>query len=416
MSGREDFDVAGALTSLRTAVRDSVAAPAAAVLRERAERGQRARRLGTVGLTAVTVVAVLLAVGTVARRDLAAPQLPATTPTTPAVAPRPDRPVPTYPVFQVNDPIAAVDWANVTLTVPPRGPDCPSGQLRFSGGRTSGYPRMELVLEQPRPPAYGDLTRDGRPEVVIEALCEGDAEADHLHSQLLAVTRESSGALRALGWVGPRGWGVLYGFWFTGDRLVIEPEPAGDHTPGRTLEYRWADGRFESLNGGWPGIGVSGSLPGPPIDLGPADGHVARTLRCPGGTVRIGPPEPAETAGAGDIVYRFGQPLVPHVFDLAGDGHRYMLAAVICQNRSQITPPGDGSDPHNGQGVLVLDYDQTSGTFRAVDLMSIPADQVLTQWTFDRGRLTIGVARAADGMEAPSQNWRWNGSYFQRED
>jgi hypothetical protein len=409
-----DFDVAGALASLRTAVRDSVSAPTAAVLRERAEQRRRSRRLSTAAMAAVAVVAVVLAVGTVVRGDLAAPLPPAGSPTG-SLTPRPDRPVPTYPDNRVDGPITQVDWADVTLTVPPRGPDCPSGELRFTGGRTNGYPRMELILSQPRPPAFGDLTGDGQAEAVLEAICARDAEADHQPSQLLVVTRESSGALRPLGWVGPQGWGVVLGFWTAGGRLVVEPDL---YSPGETIEYRWAGDRFERLDTGWPGIEFTDNRPAPPIDLGPDGGRVARSLGCPGGVVRLRQDQVAGRAVVGDFAYFFDQPVtVAHVLDLAGDGHRYVVVQVGCDRLDRAAPPsgGGGASPGYRRGVMVLDYDRAAGRFRAVDLVPVPANHTLTQWTFDRGRLTVGLARVEDGTEAPSQRWRWNGSYFQRE-
>jgi hypothetical protein len=420
MSERE-FDVADALASLRAAVRSGVPAPAAAVLRARAERRLRARHAGALAVAAVVVVAMLLTVGAVVQRDAIQPGRPERTgsPTgSPTAAPRPDRPVPPYPVTPVDDPIARVGWADATVTVPPRGPDCPSGQLRFRGGDTAGYPRMSLMLEAPLSPVFGDLTGDGRAEAVIVALCEGDEQGDHHHSQLLVVGRQASGALVALGWAGPVGWGIVYGFWLSGDRLVIEPEPtAGTYTNGQTLEYRWVGGQFQAQDTGWPGIGPFRDRLGPRIDLGSDDGHVVRTLGC-SGPIQIRPDGRASATAPSDAYVEFAQPVTTqHVLDLAGDGHRYVLVAVSCIDSVRSTVDGSGSSapvPH-GQGVLVLDVGPPTGPIRAVDLVPVPLDLSQFSWTFERGRLTVASFRVSDGNEGPTQRWVWNGEYFQRE-
>jgi hypothetical protein len=419
MSERE-YDIADALASLRAAVRTSVPAPAAAVLRARAEQRQRARQLGAVAVAAVVVATVLLTMSAVVQRNAISPD-PANGTRTPTPAPtvpvRPDRPVPPYPVTRVDDPIARVDWAGATVTVPSRGPDCPSGQLRFRGGVTAGYPQMGLMVGAPRPPVFGDLTGDGRAEAVIEAVCAGDDQADHTHSQLLVVGRQSSGALVALGWAGPKGWGIVYGFWLAGDRLVIEPEPTGTYHTGQTLEYRWDGGRFRQQDTGWVGIGPLPDRLAPGIDLGPAEGYVARALGCWGGKVQLQPDGRVVAAVPGDASFKFDQPVsAQHVLDLAGDGQRHVLAAVVCEDRVQVTVDSDGvSAPVvRGQGVLVIERHPT-GSFRAVDLVPVPLDRRLAQWTFERGRLTVVSYLVSDGTEAPAQRWVWNGVYFQPE-
>jgi hypothetical protein len=419
MSERE-YDIAQALASLRAAVRTSVPAPAAAALRARAEQRLRARQVGALAVAAVTVVAVLVTVGVTGQRNAIndGPAGGTETPTgSPTAAPRPDRPVPPYPVTRIDDPIARVDWADATVTgVPPRGPTCPSGRLHFRGGVTAGYPRMILLLGPPRPPVYGDLTGDGRAEAFIEAVCEGDEQSDHHHSQLLVVDRQASGALVARGWVGPVGWGIVYGFWLSGDRLVIEPEPgAGTYTNGQTLEYRWVGGRFQAQDTGWPGIGPFPDRLGPRIDLGPDDGHVARTLGC-SGQIQIQPEGRAPATAPDNAVFEFAQPVTTqHVLDLAGDGHRYLLVAVTCLDRVQSTMDSSGATAGmiHGQGVLVLDIERPTGPIRAVDLVPVPLDLTLSTWTFERGRLSVSSFR--DGNEGPTQRWVWNGTYFQAE-
>ena len=418
----QDGWAVGAFAGLRTAVRDGVSPPPASEVRDRAERQRRARQLGTALVAAAAVVAVALGV-TTAVRDSAAPILPPGDPsrTTESADPRPDLPVPSRPTTRVDDPIARVDWANVTLTVPPRE-DCPSGRLRFRDGATAGYPRMDLQLTGARRPIYGDLTRDGRPEAVVEAYCAADEETDHVNSQLLVVTRGATGELTSLGWVGPVGWGVYYGFWFpeaTDDRLVVEPEPlqtAGWAYPiGTTLTYKWSGRGFDHIDTG-RGIQPAADAPaGPSIDLGPAGDHVARTLGCPGGPIRITGDRASVEATAGDVVYLFHQPQgARHVLDLNRGPVRHVVVAVACLDRNLYTPEV-GVEPSavRGQGVLVLEYTEQGG-FRAVDLVPVPADHVLAPWAFEDGRLTVASFRAAEGTEAPTESWVWNGEYFQR--
>jgi hypothetical protein len=421
------YDVTGALADLRAAVAGAVAPPAATTLRARAEQRLRRRRLSAVVVAAAVVIAVALGVTTVVRTTANPPLPPAGTSTPPPTttaptptpgrpAPRPDRPVPTYPVTTVDDPIARVDWVNVTLPVPPRA-DCPAGRLRFRDGVTSAYPRMFLYVEEAAP-AYGDLTGDGRFEAVIATGCRRSPAADHSADQLLVVGRGPSGELRAVGWVGPVDWGIGAAYWIDRGRLVIDPSTDVDTqaSMGQTMEYRWRDGRFQAL-AGRPGIQpASADRPGAPIDLGPSDGYVARALGCPGGPVRITEPVWGSEATADAAIYSFSTaPGQRHLYDLSGDGRRHLLLAVACLD-PRTYRPANRQQPEDvlGEGVLVLDRTADNG-FRAVDIVPTPAGLEVESWDFDRGRLSIRYDRVAGGGEVPPQVWVWNGDYFQRD-
>jgi hypothetical protein len=424
-----DQEMTGALAALRTAVREALSAPPAAAVRARAERRLRTRRL-TAAVAAV-VLAGAAAVAVIAVRTTATPTVPtaATTLSSPPVwapdvttpappSPRPNLEVPSYPLDTVDDPIARVDWANVTLSLPARAA-CPSGPLRFRRGVTAGYPRMWLITKASDGrggPVYGDLTGDGRTDAVIETACRGGPQSDHTRDQLLVVDRDPIGRLHALGWVGPVGFGVVADFWLEGGRIVIDPTADSESrfSIGQTLVYQRRDGRFATLDGS-PGIQPGGpDRPGAPIDLGPSDGYVAQTLRSPGGIVRITGPEYATVARGDGAVYSFTDnlPGLPHLFDLSGDGRRFLLVAVRSLD-PQTYEAGAGEKPEDvlGQGVLVLD--RTAGGFRAVDLVPSPPGFTFGSWVFERGRLTIEYFDA-DGEAAPSDRWIWNGQYFQR--
>ena len=419
----QDHDVARELAGLRIAVRGAISAPAAATLRARAEHRLRTRRLSAFAVAAV-VIAVAVGVTAVARNTATPPPWPpggtSTPPTAASPTPRPDRTVPPYPVNTVDDPIARIDWANATLSVPPRA-GCPSGSLRFRDGQTSVYPRMRLdakARDGRAAPAYGDLTGDGRPEAVLYASCRGAPPSDHSTDQLLVFGRDQGGPVRAVGWAGPVGWGVVADFWVEGDRIVIDPSPDTDTQAsiGATQVYRWRDGRFQELDG-LPGIQpVTDDRPGAPMDLGPADGHVARSLGCPGGPVRIDGPAWKQEARTDGAIYTFSStPGLPHLFDLAGDGHRYLLVVIMCLNPRTYNQ-AEGQQPEDVLGNGLVVFDRTAeGGFRAVDIVPAPTGLAVASWIFNRGRLSIEYFRQVDGVGvSPPEVWVWNGEYLQR--
>ena len=230
--------------------------------------------------------------------------------------------------------------------------------------------------------------------------------------------RSQSGAVQVVGWAGPVGWGVVADFWLEGDRIVIDPSPDTDTQAsiGQTQVYRWRDGRFRALDG-LPGIQpVADDKPGAPMDLGPSDGHVARSLGCPGGIVRIGGPAWGLEANANGAIYSFSSTLgLPHLFDLSGDGRRYLLVAIMCLD-PQTFDAAEGQQPEDVVGDGLVVFDRTAdGGFRAVDVVPAPTGLVVSSWTFDRGRLSIEYYRLVDGVGvSPREVWVWNGEYLQR--
>lgn len=418
-----DFDTKEAFAGLRSAVRNSITPPPAAGVRARAERQLRQRRLVTAGLVGAAVVAVLLGT-TTALRPTATPAPPGETPSPtvtqdtapprpPLPEPRPDLPIPERPVTTPDDPITAVDWANVTLTVPPRD-GCPAGNLRFVDGRTEGWPQLRLMLENDLPGrhvAYGDVTGDGAAEAVIEAGCLLTQEADHIITALLVITRDNDGTLRTIGgWVGPVEWLVHRDIWVQDGRILTEQQwstPGYEWAPGAAAAYHWDGDSFELVPSGLTPVTVEvGVLEGPPIDLGPDDGYVARSLGCPGGIVHFGQ--------SGGVVYAPDVPLGPSPFlaDLDGDGRRHVLFGVYCHDADVlgVVAETDGTGLR-GQGILVLD--RTATGFVAVDIVSVPGSFVADWYVFEPGTLMAWV-QPIGGGDSVAERWVWNGQYFQR--
>jgi len=434
---QSEFEPREAFAGLRAAVRASVTPPPATTLRARAERQLRRRRLATVGLVAAAVVAVLLGTSTILRPTTTPPP-PAQTPS-PSIAPststsipptgppRPPRPAPrpTLPVPErptaINDPIAAVDWANATLTVPPRD-GCPSGTLRFVDGQTEGFPQMILMLDDGVPGqrlAYGDLTGDGSAEAVIEASCLAHEEDAHAQSALLVFTRDSGGALRSIGgWVGPIEFINHTNIWVHGGQILTEQVPSLPgydyvYAPGTAAAYEWDGVSFVPVPSGLtPVVPPDDETLGPPIDLGPDDGYVARALGCPGGVIRFGQHQEGYRVDRDGVVYGLGFTIAePYLADLDGDGQPYVLITVHCREANVTAQlalsTGTGL---RGQGLLVLQRTPTG--FAAVDLLTVP-DRVVSGWRFDKsGVLTAYTSRYESGEVEPT-TWVWNGQYFQ---
>ena len=421
MSATDD-DVTTALSALRTAVAGTVSPPPAALLRQRAEHRQRVRTAVRSVAVAAMVVGVVVGAATVVggRAHVAPPpSSPSQSPTSvPSPIPRPSREVPPYPTTTVTDPIASVDWSAVTVTVPPRS-GCPTGEVTFPAGiARPGDPVMAfsgLVR-------YGDLIGDSRPEAILRAICGVTEEGDDYPAQLLVVARDQAGTLTGIGWVGPVG--ALYrDAWVVERRLIVEARPiynaSWDYWPGSALAYEWDGGSFEPVPSGYPGIGpVDGLALGPVIDLGPATGYVATRLGCPGGPVRLssnptgGPVE----AAAGDVVYNVEQPEasfnVTHLVDLAGDGHRYVVLAMLCRDATVPRDQAVVDGVVRGQGIIVLDQ-RPDGSFLAIDVVAIPAGRSPSSWELDRGRLTAPSTPAGGGIVEYGPTWTWNGTNFQ---
>ena len=395
----EPRQIETALRELRVAVARVVTPPPPATIRARAKR--HIPRQVITGLVAAASVAAILVGAVAVVRDTASAPPPGGEPT-PSVSPtllvRPTRPLPSRPPATVNDPIAGTDWPNATITVS-RHPDpavrCPSGRVQLRGGESTGWPRVTLDL-----PAYGDLTGDGRPEAVLRAHCTADVEdSGDGTGQLLVVTRESGGTLRAFGWVGPRG--ALYPeFWVAGGVLYADAHPW--HTNwgyelGAVLAYRWQGGTFAPVD--------SGHRPLAEVDLS----TVAGWIGCPGARVQLGPESTAVRDG---FVFDFTQPIQPIDVtlrpDLDGTGNgQYLMVGVTCY------PSGTRPDnaPPTGQGLLVLV--SNGDTYRTADLVPVDPEHIIGRWTFAGAELTIERYERSSGELVPPDVWYWNGTNFQ---
>jgi hypothetical protein len=427
MSEGRDFEradpraaaVERALRDLRFAVGRVVTPPPPAAIRARARRGSFRPRLVTGLVTAAAVVAVVAGATAAVRNfstassDPAGGRHPSGSATSPA--PRPSRSIPPRPQTPVNDPIARIDWKHAAIIVPAH-PDpqakCPSGRIKLTDGQSASFPKLVMTPQvEGFNPIYGDLTGDGQAEAVIHMSCALDAE-DSLDGagQLMVVTREADGTLRALAWVGPRG-GQYAGWWIAGGVLFADISPW--HTDfgyslGAAQAYRWRNGTFEPVDSGLPGLQPIAGRPGPEIDLRP----VTDWLGCPGGTMRIEPggaPDEASTARHDGYLYNFaanGQPVV-RLVDLAGDGHRYLLVGLACR-------PADATPQAQPTGLGLLVLDRTATGYAAIDFVPVPVGYTLEYWSIERGTTSIVLGGGSTGNPPDLGVWYWNGFYFQR--
>jgi hypothetical protein len=273
------------------------------------------------------------------------------------------------------------------------------------------------------------LTGDGRPEAVLELNCVIGPEEDHPHTAFLVVSLDGSGELRTVGgWVGliPPDWPVVVSirtfqsFWVQDGRLLVEHEwslPDFEYVPGAAAAYEWDGEAFRIVPSGLFGVfGTSDDPQGPPIDLGPDDGYVARSLGCPGGEIAAGPLDVVEgnQVFRGAFVYDLMQrPYVPHLVDLAGDGRRHVLVHILCReagaDRYQAQSEGVGV---RGQGILVLD--RTSDGFTAVDIISEPGKFIGDWYVPAPGMLSTSAHVPGQNGAMEDLILTWNGQYFQR--
>lgn len=431
MTGR-DLEPRSALRELRRAVRAAATPPAPAAIRARAEHRRRVRRTGAVIAAAAAVAAVVAAGATLTRLDAAPSPLPAQspTPTTDAPtttsgadpwavppAPRPKLAVPAYPPSTIDDPITRVDWANATITVPPRGEDCPAGRLRFRSTQTDGYPKMALAIhEYGMPPAYGDLVGDDRIEAVLHVVCLPSEEGDHHRGNLLVVERRDDGSLRGVAWAGPPEWGVYFGSWVVDGTLYTEQHWSMldyEFSPGAAAAYRWNGSAFAQVDSGLRGVETLVlEQPKRPIDLGADTDYVPRALGCPGGSIQFETsPAPFEFAHR-DYLYTIdwlsNEP--PYLLDLDGDGERYVLVPIRCRPRGIAADDLSRRNAVRGHGILVLA--RTESGFRAVDVVLNRPGFATSGWRVDGGELRVDVWRENSTSELDV--WVWNGQYFQQ--
>ncbi|MBV1849890.1 SigE family RNA polymerase sigma factor [Catellatospora sp. NEAU-YM18] len=405
-------------------------------VRRRGDTRRRVRRTALAG-AAAAVLAALVLVGFQWVRPLDAPPLPPAEspsptpiPATPGptssgpVVPGPD-PAP-VPSVAPGDPITKIDFATATITLP-AWEGCPSGTLTFhpsdSGMAVTGGDGYPVVMLDSTREAFGDLTGDGRAEAVLYAKCllEADDSGDG-QGQLLAVTRTSGGALRALGWVGERG--ALYpGFWVAGGVLYAEMHPwhAGlrGYRPGMAFGYRWAANGFApGLAPGFAPVDVSAAYPpvvpsGPGrwLDLTPvADRLYCNSLPPKTGTLRPRfNDEGLADEGDREWVVQTGAPSNgPMLARLDPAGHTYLLLLISCAIDDTPSATYDVQPSHN----LVV-FDLAADGWRALATVPTGPQDVVAGWTVaPDGRLT--VAAAPLGVEIVPVTYTWTGLAFAR--
>jgi hypothetical protein len=394
--------IGASLAEMGTEVRRAVAPPPAGAVRHRAERQQRVRRTATAALAAAAVLAIAVGAVSVVRGSDALPPPPATTQTpTPSPTPSPG-PKPTqWAAPKVTDPIAATDWKRATITLPEHE-GCPSGRLRFAPGGLSGEPRSSgwpQVSLEPTNIVYADLTGDGRAEAILVAFCLLDeSDSGDGQGQLLVVRRVEN-QLRALGWVGPRGYHFI-DYWVEDGVLYADGRPW--YTPleyklGNVPAYRWTGSTFATAGAArYPAL-----APGVPFDLTPVPGRTG----CPTPVLRFGRDGRASVDG---VTLDLQQPqlpdVLPHLVDLEGDGKRRLLITITC---------GRQADGNGGTTAVVVLERTDGGGFVALDAIRLPEGtrtdgSGLFDWDYSRGELSIDI----DG-QGRRETYVWDGERFQ---
>jgi hypothetical protein len=423
-------DLTTAMQRLRAAVRDEVPVPPAAGLRVRATRQRRARRTATAVLAAAVVGA--LAIGGVQVIDLAAgpPAPPAGTPTptstptptaAPEVTPSP-RPVPLPLPEPPDDPIARVDWRNATITLPPQD-GCPDGSVDFVAvsdiypvaiGPPDGAPQLSIDATWA---AYGDLTGDGVPEVVLPAGCRTSESVEDGDDDpvLLVVTRAADGTLTALGYVDAPGTIPLS--WWVEDRALLVEAGAGTAgpgddppaPPGLVLRHSWTGGGF---TGGEPAAEYPPLVPPDPGALPPPvrpRAAVAAALGCPDDELRF-VAEPSGglwSASASEALYvinaqrlRRYPALQRYLFDLDNTGDRLLVTAVAC-----VEPDGTGRE-----GIVV--FERAGDGWQGISVLRHRRDAEPLAWYVSLDSFLAGgdlLQVEWSGEQMPT-TYRWNGT------
>jgi hypothetical protein len=324
-----------------------------------------------------------------------------------------------------DDPITGVDWTGATVTLPPSD-YCPTGTVTFaevdseSGGTTN--PRVfrdgrviELYPDHSFPSwAYGDVTGDGRLDVVLEVQCflsdhpggHGSGHGGHL----LAVARADDGGLAGLGFLGPRGaaitevWVADGRVLMVGDPWTANPEDHFPGLPGLVLSYRWDGSRFV----GWepaadypPIVPLDPGGPGAPV----RPRAVAEGLGCPDLELRFTRPEAdwSGTATAGGATFtilpRYQQ---QHLLDLDNTGDRLLVTAISC-----TAPEG-----WTRAGLAV--FERAAEGWQGISVLIPPAGHEPLGWDLDAGgRLRVEWHRQLSDGENSSVitgHYRWTGT------
>jgi hypothetical protein len=442
MTGPRD-ELTDALRRLRGAVRDRILVPPAAMVRGRATRALRVRRTATALVAAAAVAAVSLGGAQLARLTGQPVPPPAATPTptapaptaspvpppVPAVTPSP-RPAPLPPAAPPDDPIAEVDWYRATITLPP-SEYCPSGPVTFAPSDHEDHPATVALVnadgksiwiwpEETATWAYGDITGDGRIEVIMEVECFLSADGSDLPTghggELMAVSRADDGTLTGLGRVGPRD-AIIHSVWVSesrvlmdGERFVANPEddlpPA---MPGLALNYRWDGSRFL----GWepaaeypPIVPLDAGGSGPPV----RPRAVAAGLGCPDAELRFTREEhdlggTAVAAGATFVIPSTFQQ--QHLFDLDRTGGRLLVTALRCTAADGWSREGLAVFERAGpgwQGISVLTPPPGLGLFDAGSWGNGPEGTLEVSWARPTG---VGE------WEVHPVRYRWSGTVLE---
>jgi len=185
------------------------------------------------------------------------------------------------------------------------------------------------------------------------------------------------------------------------------------YAPGTAAAYEWDGDSFVPVPSGLTAVVPLGDETlGPPIDLGPDDGYVARALGCPGGVIRFRQHEDGYRVDRDGVVYRLGFTVAePYLADLDGDGQTYVLIPVQCREADVAAQEAVSTETGlRGQGLLVLQRTPTG--FAALDLVTVPG-RLVSGWRFDKsGVLTAYTSPYGGGVVEPT-TWVWNGQYFQ---
>ena len=449
MTGPSD-ELTAALHRLRGAVRDQVPVPPAATLRARATQRQRVRRTATAVLVATAVAALAIggaqAIGLVAGPPLPPAETPTPAPSAtgpmpsaspspsaspqppsvPAVTPSP-RSAPLAPPEPPDDPITRVDWHTAAMTLP-TSEYCPSGPVRFAPWSPSGSESDESTIARVHADGkviwiieeglrgYGDVTGDGRLEVIVEVLCFLSADGTDLPSghggHFLAVARADDGTLTGLGWVGPRSANIQ-AVWvsdgrvlMTGDPWTAGPDDYFPALPGLALSYRWDGARFV----GWePAAEYPPIVPLDPADAGsPVQPRaVAAALGCPDGELRFSRSETewGGAAAAGGATFmipsRYQQQFL---FDLDHTGQRLLVTALAC------TSP----DGWTREGLAV--FERAGDGWQGISVLTPPSGYGVVEagaWGLgDDGELRVDWSRQVGGgqWETDPLSYRWTGT------
>lgn len=151
--------------------------------------------------------------------------------------------VATAPSVHASLPITDVDWHNATaaFAAPFNNGYCLSGSVTFRQGRATANGQTLEILDY-RPPVYGDLTGDGRPEAVLEGRCTSGEGTGH--PDLIIVTQATDGTLRQVDFIDPNegmtgelSAARIESVQVTQGRLVVAMPAAPVQTMTRTYEW-----------------------------------------------------------------------------------------------------------------------------------------------------------------------------------